>query len=88
MKEKAAVAECLGDSATRKRLAEVVRPNSISMTLRRTGVALVLAPDPVTLVPGAVLLGASVAAKKREPLAVASVFNEVQRILAEIGSPF
>lgn len=76
----------LADIATRSSLSQVVRPNSISRTLRKAGVALILAPDPITAVPGAVMLGASIAARRKEPLSAASVSNEARKLLSEIGS--
>jgi len=86
MSERADLARLLADTRTRESLSQVVRPNSISRTLRKAGVALVLAPDPITAVPGAIMLGASVAAKRKEPLSAASVFAETQKLLSEIGS--
>jgi hypothetical protein len=86
LNERATVAGCLADSNTRNALRQVVKPNSISKTLRRAGIALILAPDPITAVPGAVMLGASFATRKKEPLNAASVFNEAQNLLSEIGS--
>jgi len=80
------VARCLADAETCKRLREVARPNSISRTLRRAGVALILAPDPITAVPGAMLLGASFATRGKEPLSPTSVFEETRKLLDEVGS--
>jgi hypothetical protein len=80
------VAKCLGDGETRDGLRQVVKPNSISKTMRKAGIGLLLAPDPVTAVPGAILLGASLAMRGREPLSPASVLNETRKLLAEIGS--
>jgi len=88
MKEHAMVAERLADGDTRNGLRQVAKPNSISKTMRKAGVGLVLAPEPVTVVPGAILLGASFAMKGREPLSPASVLNEARKLLAEIGSSF
>ena len=86
MRERAAVARALADSETRERLKAVVKPNSISRTLRTAGVALILAPDPITAVPGAVMLGAYFVTKGRDPLSAASVFAETQKLLAEMDS--
>ena len=86
MRERASLAGRLADTATRKSLSQVVRPNSISKTLRKAGVALILAPDPITAVPGAIMLGASVAARRKEPMSASSVFNEAQKLLSEIGT--
>ena len=80
------MARRLADQETTKRLREVVKPNSLSRTLRKAGVALILAPDPITAVPGAVLLGASLATRGRQPLGPASVFEETRKLLDEMGS--
>jgi hypothetical protein len=88
MLERRAVAAALADTETRERLRQVVRPNSISKTLRKVGVALILAPDPITAVPGAMMLGASFATRRREPLTPASVVEETQKLLAEMDSFF
>ena len=69
-------------------LRQVARPNSISKTLRRAGVALLLSPDPFTDVPGAIMLGASIATRNKDPLSPASVFAETRKLLAEMGSFF
>jgi hypothetical protein len=88
MRERGAVASALADGETRERLKQVARPNSVSRTLRRAGVALILAPDPITAVPGAMMLGASFATRRREPLNPTSVVEETRKLLAEMGSLF
>jgi len=86
LRERAAVVECIADGDTRNALRQVAKPNSISKTMRKAGIGLILAPDPITAVPGAILLGASVAMRGKEPLTPVSVFNEARKLLAEIGS--
>jgi len=86
MKDRAAAAGALANADTRDALKQVMRPNSLSRTLRRAGVALILAPDPFTAVPGAVMLGASFAARGKEPLSAASVVIETRKILDEMSS--
>ena len=82
------MARGLADAETRDRLRQVAKPNSVSRTLRKAGVALILAPDPITAVPGAMMLGASLATRRREPLSSSSVFEETRKLLAELGSFF
>jgi len=84
--ERGTLAGSIADVETRDKLRQVVKPNSVSKTLRKAGVGLVLAPDPITAVPGAILLGVSFATRGREPLSPASVFKETRKLLAEIGS--
>jgi predicted metal-dependent hydrolase len=86
LKEREEVARRLADAETTKSLRQVVKPNSLSRTLRKAGVALILAPDPITAVPGAMMLGASFAMRGRQPLSPASVFEETRKLLAEMGS--
>ena len=86
MKERATLSSSLADAHTRDALQQVVRPNSISKTLRKAGVALMLSPDPITDVPGAIMLGVSFATRNRQPLSHASVFAETRKVLAEMGS--
>jgi hypothetical protein len=80
------VAACIANHDTRQSLRQVVKPNSISKTLRRAGIGLILAPEPISAVPGAIMLGASFATRRREPLTPASVFNETRKLLAEMSS--
>jgi hypothetical protein len=86
LRERTTVAERLADVVTRDSLKQVAKPNSISKTMRKAGIGLILAPEPLTAVPGAIILGASFATRRREPLSPASVFNETRKLLAEIGS--
>ncbi|MDG6914524.1 MAG: hypothetical protein JRN03_02355 [Nitrososphaerota archaeon] len=86
--DKKEVAAGLADKRTRDALKQVKRPNSVSGTLRKAGVALILAPDPITAVPGVVMLGASVAAGRKKPLSSDSVYEEAQQIISELDSLF
>jgi hypothetical protein len=78
------VVKALADKKTNEVLKQVVKPNDRAKTLRKAGVALILAPDPVTAVPGVVMLGASFAMKGKAPLVPSDVSEEAQKILAEI----
>lgn len=86
MKEREVVAGQLADAQTKEKLKHVAKPNSLTKTLRRTGTALIIAPDPITAVPGVVMLGASLATRKREPLTPASVLEEMKKIFSEMDS--
>jgi hypothetical protein len=85
LKDRGDVAMALGDKKTTSALGAVVRPNSPSKTLRKAGVALILAPDPATAVPGLVMLGASFALESRDPMSVSSLCAEARKLLEEIG---
>ena len=87
LKQRKAVAESIADSKTHGKLKQVAKPSSLTRSLRKTGVALVLAPDPLTGVAGAVLIGVSMATKKKDASSAASVFEETRTLLAEMGRP-
>jgi hypothetical protein len=81
------VARNLSSTETKKRFNEVVKPNSVSRTLKKVGLTMLLSPDPlgpVADVPGVVLLGASYILKQREPANIESVFKETQLIFDEL----
>lgn len=84
MEDRQSAARSLGDPETKDKLRQVVRPNSISRTLRKAGVALLLSPDPITDIPGAIMLGASIAAKKKDPMSASSVLEEARKLMSEI----
>jgi hypothetical protein len=77
----------LGDKKTTSALKDVVKPNSPSKTLRKTGAALILAPDPLTGVVGVAMVGASFALRNRDPMSVSAPCAEARRLLDEIGTP-
>jgi hypothetical protein len=85
MKERTMVARSIADPATRGTLKQVAKPNSLSRTLRKAGVALVLSPDPVTGIPGVMILGASLVARRKEPIGASSILAEARRLMDEIG---
>ncbi len=85
--DSALVASSLSNTETKKSLNQVVKPNSVSKTLRKVGVAVLLSPDPlgpIVDIPGVVILGASFAMKKGEPESIESVFKETQSMLREL----
>ncbi len=77
-------AVALGDRETKVRLRRVVKPASMSRGLRNAGVALVLAPDPVTAIPGTVMIGASVIMKRREAASLSSMMEETGKLMSEM----
>ena len=77
------VLSSLSDAETNTKLKQVVKPNSFPKTLKKVGLLLMLSPDPLTDIPGAVLLGASQVMKKKDPASVESVFDETRTIIEE-----
>ena len=86
LRQKKEVVSFLADPNTKTRVKEVVKPNSVSKTLGKAGVALLLSPDPITDVPGAIMLGASLAMKRSDPLSASSVYAEARKLMSELGS--
>jgi len=80
------VASKLADTATKERLRMTIKPPKISGTLRKSGAALLLAPDPLTAIPGAILLGASVVMKGRDPAGLEELAKQTQRTMRELMS--
>ena len=70
-----------------QRLRKVSKPSSPSSTLKKAGVALIVAtPDPITAVPGVALIAASYATKRNEPTKLDDLAAETRRILRDIQS--
>jgi len=66
-------------------LNNVSKPKSPSSTLKKAGVALIVAtPDPITAVPGVALIAASYAAKRKEPAKLDDLAAETKKILREL----
>jgi len=82
---KSNVASSINTEHVARHLNKVSRPNSPSSTLKKAGVALIVAtPDPVTAVPGVALLAASYAAKLNEPAKLDDLAVEARKILRDI----
>jgi hypothetical protein len=64
----------------------LTKPNSPSKTMRNVGMALLSSPDPVTDVPGAVLIAGSFVLKKRDPTSLNNLAQETRKILRDIRS--
>lgn len=74
------------DPKTRESIRLALRPPKAGTTLRNTGIALMLAPEPITTVPGAVMIGASYAMKRREAAGLEDLVDETVRTLRELRS--
>ena len=86
--EKVEVARAVGDAATRKALKDVVRPPKVAGSLRKAGTLLILAPDPITFVPGVAMVGASFVMKRREPAGLEDLVKETAKQMRELESLF
>ncbi len=70
------VAESLDSEETSRAITRVTKPASLTGMMRSTGIALALAPEPVTTVAGVALVAASFAAKGREPASLSTLRDE------------
>jgi hypothetical protein len=61
-------------------------PKSPGSTMKKAGVALIAAPEPITGVAGVVLVASSVALRKNEPASLSSLAQETRKLLREIQS--
>ncbi|MDG6917706.1 MAG: hypothetical protein JRM85_08960 [Nitrososphaerota archaeon] len=64
----------------------LTKPKSPSSTMKKAGIALIAAPDPVTGVAGVALLASSFALKNKEPMKVSDIAAETRKLLREIQS--
>ena len=83
----AQVAASVDTKPLARNFAKVAKPNSPSSTLKKAGVALIVAtPDPITAVPGVALIAASYAAKRKEPTKLDDLAAETRKILRDLSS--
>ena len=85
-KERLEVAETVRSAPVKKRVEKVTNPGSLSGGMKKAGIALIAAPDPLTGVPGVALLASSFVLKKREPANLGHLAQETRKILREIQS--
>jgi hypothetical protein len=75
------------DPATAQRhMRNLSKPNSPASTMKKVGIALIAAPDPVTAVPGVALVASAYALKNKEPTTLNDLARETRKILRDIGS--
>lgn len=65
---------------------KLTKPNSVSGTMRKVGIALIASPDIILDVPGAALLAASYATRGKDPTSLGQLASETRKILRDIGS--
>lgn len=54
--------------------------------MKKVGVALIAAPDPITAVPGVALVASSYIMKKKQPTSLGDLAEETRKILRDIES--
>lgn len=83
---KEGVARTMDSTNVSKHVKQLTKPNSPSSSMRKAGIALIAAPDPVTGVAGVALVATSFAVKKNEPASLAHLAQETRKILRDLGS--
>ncbi len=84
--DRAQVAAGLRSSKVEDRIGQVMHPKSLSGSMKKVGIALIAAPDPITGVPGVALLASSYAMKKREPADLSHLAKETKKVLREMAT--
>jgi len=85
VRDRAEVAGNIDSRQVTRQVETVTNPKSPRSALRKAGIALIAAPDPVTTVAGAGLLASSYALKK-EPANLANLASETRKILRDLQS--
>jgi hypothetical protein len=87
-RDKVEFARIMSDKTMGDALRMVVKPPRPASGLRKTGALLILAPDPITAVPGVAMLAASFVMKRREAAGLEDLVKETQRTMRELKSLF
>lgn len=66
------------------RVKDITKESNLHSKLKKTGIALLATPEPITGVPGIALLIASHIAKKRESASLRTLSFEARKIIKEI----
>jgi hypothetical protein len=82
--DRLAVKKALDAGTVAKASNSVTHPTSVKGTLRKAGIALALAPEPITTAAGVAMVGASFAMRGREPASIATLKEETAKTLSGI----
>jgi hypothetical protein len=85
VRDRAEVAGNISAGRVARQVESVTKPKSPRSTMRKAGIALIAAPDPVTTVAGAGLLASSYALKK-EPASLTNLAMETRKVLRDLQS--
>ena len=80
------VSDALDPSDVKDCIRRVVKPTSLSGSMKKVGIVLILAPEPISTVPGVALLASSYAMKRREPASLQTLNREADKQLDELRS--
>lgn len=85
-KASAEVAAALDAGPVVRHVENLTKPKSPGGTMKKAGIALIAAPDPVTGVAGVALVASAVALRKREPASLKNLAQETRKIMREMQS--
>jgi hypothetical protein len=80
------VCGALDSKETVRSLRALTRPASLSGTIRKTGIALAIAPEPFTTVIGIGMIAGSYLMKSREPASLKDLTSEATALLGDFSS--
>jgi hypothetical protein len=84
---KCQVASSADHSKVSRHLKDISKPSSPSSSLKKAGVALLVAtPDPITAVPGVALIASAYAVRRKDPTKLDDLAAETRKILREMQS--
>lgn len=83
---KSEVASKLNTEHVSRHVDGLTKPKSPSSTMKKAGIALIAAPDPITGVAGVALVATSFAMKKNEPTSLENLAHETRKILRDLQS--
>jgi hypothetical protein len=63
-----------------------LKPKSMASGMRKAGIALIAAPDPITGVPGVALLASSYVVKKKEAAGLEQLARETRKMMRDLQS--
>jgi len=82
----AQVSLTLDTEETARSLRRLTHPTSLGGVVKKAGIALALAPEPITTVAGVALIAGSFAMKRREPTSLGDLADEAARQLGDLTS--
>jgi hypothetical protein len=85
VRDRAEVAGSMDTAPVARNVTNITKPSSPRSSMRKAGIALIVAPDPVTTAAGVGLLASSYAFRK-EPASLENLAQETKKILRDLRS--
>jgi hypothetical protein len=80
------LSRALDSEETARSLRRLTHPSSLNGTVRKAGIALALAPEPVTTAVGLGMIAGSLVMKRREPASLGDLADEAVKQLGDLSS--